>query len=116
MNPLTRARRARNLQNANHVIFLSPVLTDTQYDYNSTMVQTIGRCRRFGQKKRVHIYHFVALESIDVNVLQHRRRQVLVERNGEFLLVAEEQIMETDKANWRGFSLDGVHASGHLDE
>lgn len=106
----------RNLQNANHVIFLSPALTRTQYDYESTMTQTIGRCRRFGQKKRVHVYHFVALETIDVNVLQHRRRQILVEREGEFLMVPEDQVLDSDRANWRGFSLDGDDARGDFDE
>ncbi|KAK2762854.1 hypothetical protein FQN54_001029 [Arachnomyces sp. PD_36] len=105
-----------NLQNANHVIFLSPALTKTQYDYDSTMTQTVGRCRRFGQQKRVHVYHFIALETIDVNVLQHRRQQILVERKGEFLLVPEDQVLDTDKANWRGSSLDGDDARGAFDE
>lgn len=51
-----------------------------------------------------------------MNVLQHRRNQVLVQRDGRFLLVPEEQVLETDKANWRGSSLDGAHAWGHFEE
>ena len=47
-----------NLQNANHVIFLSPLLRDSQYGYDSTMAQAIGRVRRHGQTKRIHVYRF----------------------------------------------------------
>jgi site-specific DNA-cytosine methylase len=64
-----------NLQNANHVIFLSPLLKDTQYGYDSTMAQTIGRVRRHGQKKEIHIYRIVALDTIDVDILEHRERR-----------------------------------------
>ncbi|EME41991.1 hypothetical protein DOTSEDRAFT_89510 [Dothistroma septosporum NZE10] len=55
-----------NLQNANHVIFLSPLLRDTQYGYESTMKQAIGRVRRYGQKRPIHVYRLVALHTIDI--------------------------------------------------
>lgn len=64
-----------NLQAANHVIFLSPLLRDNQYGYDSTMAQAIGRVRRHGQKKRIHVYRICALHTIDVDILQHRERQ-----------------------------------------
>lgn len=73
-----------NLQNANHVIFLSPLLRDTQYEYESTMAQAIGRVRRYGQKRRIHIYRVVALDAIDVDILEHRERRTdaLVQQGG----------------------------------
>ena len=61
-----------NLTNANHVIFLSPLLTDSQYDYDASMAQAIGRVRRPGQKKDIHVYRMVALDTIDVDILEHR--------------------------------------------
>ena len=64
-----------NLQNANHVIFLSPLLRDSQYSYDSTMEQAIGRVRRHGQTKPVHVYRIVALNTIDVDILEHRERR-----------------------------------------
>ena len=64
-----------NLQNANHVIFLSPLLRDTQYGYDSTMAQAIGRVRRHGQKKEIHVYRIIALDTIDVDILEHRERR-----------------------------------------
>jgi SNF2 family DNA or RNA helicase len=64
-----------NLQNANHVIFLSPLLRDQQYTYDATMAQAIGRVRRHGQKKQIHVYRIVALDTIDVDILEHRERR-----------------------------------------
>ncbi|KAF2213398.1 hypothetical protein CERZMDRAFT_30029, partial [Cercospora zeae-maydis SCOH1-5] len=59
-----------NLQNANHVIFLSPLLSQTQYKYDSTMAQALGRVRRFGQTREIHVYRVVALDTIDVDILE----------------------------------------------
>jgi site-specific DNA-cytosine methylase/superfamily II DNA or RNA helicase len=74
-----------NLQNANHVIFLSPLLRDSQYGYESTMAQAIGRVRRHGQKKQIYVYRLVALDTIDVDILEHRekRTDALVEEGCE---------------------------------
>ncbi|KAK5129398.1 hypothetical protein LTR08_003285 [Meristemomyces frigidus] len=65
-----------NLQNANHVLFLSPLLKIDQYEYDSTMAQAVGRVRRHGQKKDIHVYRIVALDTIDVDILEHRERRV----------------------------------------
>jgi SNF2 family DNA or RNA helicase len=65
-----------NLVNANHVIFVAPLLAETQYNYDSAMAQAIARCRRYRQKKKVQIYHFAALGTIDVDILEHRHKRV----------------------------------------
>lgn len=99
----------RNIQCANHVVFLSPLLAATQYDYEAAMTQAIGRSRRYGQKKHVHIYHFLAGATIEINVLQQRRGRVIVQRGEEFELVAEEEIRGSDIRGWEGLSLgEGV--------
>lgn len=71
----------RNLVNANHVIFVAPLLAETQYNYDSAMAQAIARCRRYRQEKSVHIYHFAALGTIDVDILEHRHKRVDAIRN-----------------------------------
>ncbi|KAL4807283.1 hypothetical protein BDV18DRAFT_159502 [Aspergillus unguis] len=91
-----------NLQCANHIIFLSPLHAQTQYDYESTMIQAIGRCRRYGQTKHVHIYHFLAKRTIDVNIFQQRRGKVLIERDGEAVLVDAEEALDVEKLNCQG--------------
>ncbi|KAM0696367.1 hypothetical protein Q7P36_003613 [Cladosporium allicinum] len=72
-----------NIQTANHVIFLSPLLRDSQYGYDSTMAQAVGRVRRHGQKRPIHVYRICALHTIDVDILEHRehRRDALTELN-----------------------------------
>lgn len=65
----------RNLVNANHIIFTSPLLVKTQYEYDSAMVQAVARCRRHEQKKHVYVYHVVAQHTIDVDILEHRHKR-----------------------------------------
>jgi site-specific DNA-cytosine methylase len=76
-----------NIQAANHVIFLSPLLRDNQYSYDSTMAQAIGRVRRHGQKRRIHVYRICALHTIDVDILEHReyRANALVEPGADLM-------------------------------
>ncbi|KAL4749268.1 hypothetical protein BDW72DRAFT_194991 [Aspergillus terricola var. indicus] len=92
-----------NLQCANHVIFLSPFLAQTQYDYDSAMMQAVGRSRRYGQTRHVHIYHLLATMTIDVNVFQERRGdKVLVERGGQVMLVDPEEAVEEEAMTCQG--------------
>lgn len=58
------------------------------------MSQAIGRARRYGQSKHVHIYHLLAKKTVDVNIYQERRGKVLVERDGEGVLVESASIEE----------------------
>ena len=44
------------------------------------MTQSIGRAKRFGQQKTVHVYRFLALRTIDVDILQEREHKTLVKR------------------------------------
>lgn len=69
------ADSSSNLVNANHVIFVSPLLAKSQYQYDSAMAQAIARCRRYRQEKKVHIYHFAALQTIDVDILEHQHKR-----------------------------------------
>ncbi|KAI9883353.1 MAG: hypothetical protein M1823_004887 [Watsoniomyces obsoletus] len=53
------------------------------------MTQAIGRARRFGQNKLVHIYQFVSLKTIDVDILEERTGKKVVQEgtgNGKYKL------------------------------
>jgi SNF2 family DNA or RNA helicase len=65
------------LTNANHVIFVSPFLAESQQTYDQAMTQAMGRARRYGQTKPVHIYSFLSLKTIDVDILQLRSGKIL---------------------------------------
>jgi len=69
---------------ANHVIFAHPYHikgSGAQQKYEATMTQAIGRARRFGQMKEVHIYHFMTTNTIDVDIFEHRTKKI-VKRHG----------------------------------
>ncbi|KAJ5788714.1 hypothetical protein N7457_003704 [Penicillium paradoxum] len=85
-----------NLQCANHVIFLSPYLASSQHEYESSMTQAIGRARRFGQKKTVHVYHLLVRNTYDVNIYQKAHGGRLIERNGIPALVPEREVLPSD--------------------
>jgi hypothetical protein len=75
LSPLSTLITNSNLTNANHIIFVSPLLVESQYKYNSAMTQAIARNRHYGQEKEVRIYHFAALRTIDVDILEHRHKR-----------------------------------------
>jgi len=41
------------------------------------MTQAIGRARRFGQEKPVHVYHFLVKGTADVDIMEHRTSRVV---------------------------------------
>lgn len=67
---------------------------ETQYDYESAMTQAIGRSRRYGQRRHVHVYHLLAKHTIDVNIFQQRRDKILIERDGKAELVAHGEALD----------------------
>lgn len=62
----------RNLTNANHAIFLSPLLAVSKQAYDARETQAIGRVRRYGQVKHVHIYRFLTMDSVDETIYKER--------------------------------------------
>jgi hypothetical protein len=69
-----------NLTMANHVIFVAPYFasgSSAQQLYDAARIQAIGRCKRFGQKKVVHVHDFVTANTIDVDILEKRNGMIL---------------------------------------
>ncbi|KAJ5628696.1 hypothetical protein N7490_010924 [Penicillium lividum] len=79
-----------NLQCANHVVFVSPLYTTTQHDYEAGMKQAIGRARRYGQKKTVHVYHMLVKFTAEVNVFEERQVKRVIERDGYGVLLEDD--------------------------
>ncbi|KAI2469441.1 hypothetical protein F4781DRAFT_431325 [Annulohypoxylon bovei var. microspora] len=72
-----------NLQYANHVMFACPLLASLQEQYDESMKQAKGRCIRYGQKKVVHVYHFVTANTIEADILELRRQCHILVRPGK---------------------------------
>ena len=90
-----------NLQFINTVIFAQPVVTSSQRAWVSTMTQAKGRAFRYGQKKDVNVFHYVTARTMEVNILEDRLGQAVVERvdesgRREWKAVPEEEVRQTD--------------------
>lgn len=66
-----------NLTIANHIIFVGPHFTRDQRGWDMVVGQAVGRCVRPGQTKDVQVYHLVAENSLDVDVLEHHLKRRL---------------------------------------
>ncbi|KAJ5151239.1 uncharacterized protein N7482_010491 [Penicillium canariense] len=104
-----------NLQCANHILFLSPLLASTQHDYEAGMTQAIGRSRRCGQKRTVHTYHLLTRRTAEVTIFQERTSTTVIQRGVDVLQVAEEDILPTDE-RCEGDSLDFTRLSDAEEE
>ncbi|GMI05451.1 hypothetical protein TrVE_jg4580 [Triparma verrucosa] len=72
-----------NLTHANHAVFVHPLLASTQALYTAYETQAIGRVRRYGQKKTVHLHRFVCVDTIDSEIFEEKGRAGLEERKRE---------------------------------
>lgn len=78
LNVMDESASGANLTGANHAIFLSPLLTPSQEIYDACETQAIGRLRRFGQSKLVHIWRFFTRNTIDIEIFEQRTKRKLI--------------------------------------
>jgi SNF2 family DNA or RNA helicase len=66
-----------NLTNLNHAIFVHPLFANNQQEYDAHETQAIGRIRRFGQIKKVHVWRFLARNTIDTKIFDERSSHMI---------------------------------------
>jgi SNF2 family DNA or RNA helicase len=101
-----------NLTAANNVIFFTPYMTRGSAaitTYKAAMKQAIGRAKRFGQKKKVYIYHLLVSETFDVDLYEDRNDSILLDRS-DFSIedVQREDLPEADRHTKYGSHLYGT--------
>ncbi|KAG2365027.1 hypothetical protein BDR07DRAFT_1449967 [Suillus spraguei] len=74
LNVMDESASGANLTVANHGIFLSPLLAQSQEIYDACETQAIGRLRRYGQIKHVSIHRFITTDTIDVEIFEERAK------------------------------------------
>ena len=52
--------------------FVHPLLTNSQYEYEASETQAIGRIRRYGQTKLVKVWRMLVKDSIDTEIYKQR--------------------------------------------
>jgi SNF2 family DNA or RNA helicase len=72
LNVMDESASGANLTSANHAVFLSPLLTQTQEIYDACETQAIGRLRRYGQTKHVYVWRFLTTSTIDEEIYNIR--------------------------------------------
>lgn len=69
----------RNLTCANHAIFISPLLAPSQEHYDACETQAIGRVRRYGQLRKVHVWRFLTENTIDEEIFEQRAQRIRID-------------------------------------
>lgn len=59
-----------NLHEANHVVFLAPLIAAARKDRDATIEQAVGRSRRPRQVREVHVYHLAARGTNEVQMVE----------------------------------------------
>lgn len=72
VDPLSPAAAGHNLTNVHIVMFATPVLAGNEEASKAAYVQAIGRAMRFGQAQKVQIIHYVALDTVEVEIFEGR--------------------------------------------
>jgi len=114
LNSSTQSSAGANLTGANHVIFVSPLLANSRHQFAQSYVQCIGRARRHGQRRIVHVHRFIALGTVDVDCYEHRLESRLSqsEQDGQWRFVPENQLTDEEMERRNGtnakFDFDGV--------
>eukprot|EP00392_Amoebophrya_sp_AT5.2_P010771 g10838.t1 len=97
-----------NLTSANHVLFVHPMVASTFSKALVYETQAIGRARRYGQKKKVHVWRFVTRDTVEAEVvMQHR---LALEKREKAKRELGERILKKAAANTK--SLPGLGGSG----
>ncbi|KAH7106183.1 hypothetical protein BKA62DRAFT_689117 [Auriculariales sp. MPI-PUGE-AT-0066] len=78
LNVMDESASGANLTCANHAIFISPLLAPSQEKYDANETQAIGRLRRYGQTKTVHIWRFLTIDTKDVEIFEARSGRKIV--------------------------------------
>ncbi|EIW68043.1 hypothetical protein TREMEDRAFT_69535 [Tremella mesenterica DSM 1558] len=110
-----------NLTTANHAIFLGPLFTNSLLNYRAVETQAIGRVRRYGQQKKVHIHRLLALDTIDITIFNTRTAELAAKPDYEPLprgpMVIDDDDMGEVLGEGKRRKRDGeVNGDGEVDD
>ena len=70
LNPMNAIAAGHNLQNVSVVIYVSPLFAESKHESMQAYTQSLGRARRFGQTSVVKVWHFIVLNTVEVNIFE----------------------------------------------
>ncbi len=66
-----------NLTTANHLVFVHPLVAESQQKWTQQEAQAVGRVRRYGQTLEVKVHRFIVDNSIDSEIMEERERDYI---------------------------------------
>jgi len=63
-----------NLTKINHAILVHTLYTETAQEYFASETQAIGRIKRYGQERLVHIWRILAKDTMDTKIYEERTK------------------------------------------
>ena len=86
-----------NLQVANHVMFVAPLLETNVDRWDMLMKQAIGRSVRHGQTRGVTVHHFATKFTLEVDILETRLKKCILANEENEVRLVEPGKEETSK-------------------
>jgi len=106
-----------NLTAANHVIIVHPMEASTKEEAVAFEMQAVGRVRRPGQQRKIHIWRFVTVDTIEQEITEEHQRELWDRQQTKVMIsqgldVAAESDVEVEDD---GIALAQDTAAGNLD-
>ena len=66
-----------NLTTANHLVFVHPLVAESQQKWTQQEAQAVGRVRRYGQNRQVLVHRFIVDDSIDAEIMAEKEQEYI---------------------------------------
>jgi SNF2 family DNA or RNA helicase len=66
-----------NLTTANHLVFVHPLVAESQQKWTQQEAQAVGRVRRYGQNREVFVHRFIVDDSIDADIMAEKEQEFI---------------------------------------
>eukprot|EP00929_Paragymnodinium_shiwhaense_P021705 TRINITY_DN14087_c0_g1_i1.p1 TRINITY_DN14087_c0_g1~~TRINITY_DN14087_c0_g1_i1.p1 ORF type:complete len:1572 (+),score=444.50 TRINITY_DN14087_c0_g1_i1:675-4718(+) len=106
MLSLQESASGTNLTAANHVIIVHPMEAATKDEAVAFEMQAIGRVRRPGQEKKIHIWRFVTVDTVEQQITEEHQKELWERQQTGRVLVTQPSASQ----------LDSLHAESDEDE
>eukprot|EP00928_Gymnodinium_smaydae_P013265 TRINITY_DN14857_c0_g2_i2.p1 TRINITY_DN14857_c0_g2~~TRINITY_DN14857_c0_g2_i2.p1 ORF type:complete len:1471 (+),score=365.86 TRINITY_DN14857_c0_g2_i2:56-4468(+) len=80
-----------NLTAANHVIIVHPMEAATAEEAVAFEMQAIGRVRRPGQQRKIHVWRFVTIDTIEQEITEEHQRELWERQSARILIPQEDE-------------------------
>jgi len=85
-----------NLTSSNHVIIVHPMEAATREEAVAFEMQAVGRVRRPGQQRKIHIWRFVTIGTIEQQITEEHQRELWQRQSAKILVTPCGELPESE--------------------